>query len=133
MPKAFTREEIITRIKAIHGNKIIIKDDEFIYKNTKNKVKVYCGVDLLHGSFEVVPGSLIGKTPTGCPTCGHIKTGLSKRLNTSTFVALAEKVHGDKYDYTGVKYITSNTLIKIKCKNGHEIEVRPILYFSKKY
>ena len=38
-----------------------------------------------------------------------------KRLTTEDFISRARKVHGDKYDYSLVNYINSQTKVDIKC------------------
>lgn len=38
------------------------------------------------------------------------------RKTTSQFVKEAQKVHGDKYDYSEVEYVNTHTPIRIKCK-----------------
>lgn len=40
---------------------------------------------------------------------------LPKRLTKSEFIERARKVHGDKYDYSKVKYVNNNTKIEIIC------------------
>ena len=41
---------------------------------------------------------------------------MSRRLTTSEFVANAVKVHGDKYDYSGVIYCNARTNVILRCK-----------------
>ena len=125
MPKALTKEEVIERIKLKHNDKIII-DHEFIYKNTKTKVKVLCAIDTTHGYFDSIPQTLISKNPNGCPKCGHNKTGLTKRSTTEKFIDSAIKIHGiNNYDYSQVVYVKSNQKVIIYCKNNHKLEITP--------
>lgn len=39
-----------------------------------------------------------------------------KKISTKMFIEKAKNVHGDKYDYSLVKYIKSNQKVKIICK-----------------
>jgi hypothetical protein len=40
---------------------------------------------------------------------------IMKRLSTEDFIEKAKKVHGDRYDYTNVNYLGSNSMIEIIC------------------
>ena len=42
---------------------------------------------------------------------------MSKRKTTEEFIAEAKLVHGNKYDYSKVKYINSSTKVIIVCKD----------------
>lgn len=123
MPAPLSKEEVINRIKEKHNDKIII-DDNFVYKNTKTKVKVLCEIND-HGYFEARPETLIGKNPNGCPKCGLIKNGIGRRSNTEKFIESAIKIHHNTYDYSEVIYVKSNQKVIINCKNGHKLEITP--------
>ena len=55
---------------------------------------------------------------------------MPKKLTTEDFKRDAKEVHGDKYDYSKVKYINNRTKVKIICnvkdENGKEILFRQI-------
>ena len=38
------------------------------------------------------------------------------KLNTELFIERAIKLHGEKYDYSLVEYVSHKTRVKIKCK-----------------
>lgn len=40
----------------------------------------------------------------------------SHRKTTSQFIAEAQNVHGDKYDYSEVEYVNTHTPVMIKCR-----------------
>ena len=42
------------------------------------------------------------------------------KLTTEEFIAKAKAVHGDRYDYSKVKYVDSKTKICIICKEHGE-------------
>jgi len=46
----------------------------------------------------------------GCQKCNGIK-----RYTTEIFIEEARKIHGDKYDYSKVKFIDTTTKVKIIC------------------
>lgn len=45
---------------------------------------------------------------------------MNKKKTTEEFIEEAKKVHGDKYDYSKVKYINRNTKVCITCLNHGE-------------
>lgn len=58
---------------------------------------------------------------------------MARKFTTEDFIAKAKAVHGDKYDYSKVKYINSKTKITIICKKcGKELEIRPNSHLSQK-
>ena len=66
----------------------------------------------IHGEFYQKPSSHIFKY--GCPECGG-----KLKLNNDKFIEKAKLIHGDKYNYSNINYINSNTKIKIICdKHG---------------
>jgi len=38
------------------------------------------------------------------------------RKTTSLFVEVAQKVHGDKFDYSDVEYVNTHKIVRIKCR-----------------
>ena len=50
---------------------------------------------------------------------------MPKKLTTPEFVFRAEKIHGDKYDYSKVKYIKINTDVIIICPDHGEFPQLP--------
>ena len=100
-----TTEQFIIDAKKVHGDKydysLVCYDGHF------NKIKIVCKI---HGIFEQTSGDhLKGR---GCPECG-------KKITTKEFIEKAKKVHGDKYDYSLVRYIGCFDKVKIIChKHG---------------
>ena len=50
---------------------------------------------------------------------------MSKKLTTEQFIEKAKSVHGDKYDYSKVKYIISNSM-KTICQNASPYDKKTI-------
>lgn len=108
MCRSLTTEQFIERAKSIHGDKYDYSKTE--YANFKTKVCITC---LIHGDFLQSPHKhLIGH---GCPLCGKARRADKKRLPTNEFIRRARSVHGDKYDYSKVKYITQKYKVSIIC------------------
>lgn len=106
--KKLTKEEFISKAKIIHGGKYDYSLVEYI--NNSTKIKIIC---LLHGIFEQVPFSHLGKR--GCPKCKSEKLSSLYLMDQNTFIEKAKLVHGDKYDYSLVNYIGNKYKIEIIC------------------
>lgn len=50
---------------------------------------------------------------------------MSKKITTEYFIEKSKKVHGDKYDYSLVKYTNTRTKVKIICPQNHEFWQMP--------
>lgn len=106
-------EQFIKKAMAVHGNKYDYSKVE--YKDSKTKVCIICPE---HGEFWQTPRNhLVGK---GCFNC----FGKKKLLN-SEFIEKARQVHGDKYDYSKVKYKNANTKVCIICPEHGEFWQTP--------
>ena len=103
-----TAEKFIEKAREVHGNKYDYSRVD--YKDNKTKVCIIC---LDHREFYQRPGDHL--KGNGCPKC----SGKAK-LTTEEFVLRAKVVHGDKYNYSKVKYKNNSTKVCITCKeDGH--------------
>ena len=116
-----TEKEILERIKLIHGDQYDYT--KFKYNGMHKKVCIIC---LRHGEFWQTPHShLKGQ---GCPKCAlEIRTE-KKKYSTNTFIEKAKEIHGDKYDYSRVKYIDSKTKVEIICPKHGSFFQKPYLH-----
>jgi Zn finger protein HypA/HybF involved in hydrogenase expression len=103
VPKRKTLEETIKDFKKVHGNKYNYSN--VIYKNSNTKVEIIC---YKHGSFWMTPNK--HKLKHGCPNCSKYKV---KTLDET--ILKFKKVHGNKYNYSKVNFINTNTKIEIIC------------------
>jgi hypothetical protein len=101
-------EEFITKAKLVHGDKYDYSKVNFI--NWKNKVTIICK---LHGEFPQNPHKHL--TGNGCKKCSYLVKSENYRFTTEEFIAKAKLVHGDKYDYSKVNYIDSNSKVILIC------------------
>jgi hypothetical protein len=109
MLKRNKTEEFVDRARKIHGNKYDYSKSE--YSGSKKKVIIICKE---HGEFEQTPNTHLSNH--GCAKCWK-----SRRTKTTEyFVTKAQKVHGDKYDYSKVDYIHSEKKVIILCSRHGE-------------
>lgn len=58
---------------------------------------------------------------------------MPKRLTTQEFITKAKSIHGDKFDYSLVEYISSNTPVTIICPIHGKFTMRPNLHLTSNY
>ena len=116
MSKIVTKEEFIERSIKIHGEKYDYSMIDFVNMNTK--VEIYCKEhDII---FEQAPcNHVFGKT--GCVSCQQNK----RRMTQEEFILKAKEIHGERYDYSLVKYINSQTKVTLICSLHGEFEQKP--------
>ncbi|MDZ4785612.1 MAG: hypothetical protein SGJ02_05990 [bacterium] len=121
--QTITNEEYIKSASARHNN--YYDYSKCNYTNSYSKVTIICPQ---HGDFEVEAKSHDkNKLPSGCPKCGDIKAGLSRRKGNKVFIDRAVEVFGeDKFNCDKVDYQTVKDNVIIKCnKHNCEFEVTP--------
>ena len=106
-----TQEEVIKRCINTHGNKYDYSKS--VYKDSHTKMSIGCLINPEHGVFKQTYANHIPNG--GCPKCGYEKTRSALALSQKDVIYRCRQVHGDKYDYSNVKYINAHTKIKIQC------------------
>lgn len=74
---------------------------------------------LIQKLFSIRPGDFVNYQ--GCPDCYREST----HLGTEEFIRRARLVHGDKYDYSKVRYERCNIPVTIICPIHGEFQQRP--------
>ena len=115
-----SKEEFIKRANEVHKGKYDYSKVK--YMNYEAKVCIICP-EYGHGEFWQSPDTHI--QGCGCHKCGRRKTADSRRLSKEEFIKKANEVHYNKYDYSKVKYIDSQTKVCIICKEHGEFEQIP--------
>jgi len=118
--------DFIEKAKKIHGDKYDYSKVD--YKNIDTKVTILCSK---HGDFFQRPYLHVNLT-SGCKKCATEITTKKCKSNTFDFIEKAKKIHGDKYDYSMVKYNNVTENVIIICKNHGEFEQSPNRHLSKK-
>lgn len=109
--KKYTLEEFIEKAKKIHGDKYDYS--KVVYISMDDKIKIYCKKCKKY--FYQKPAAHIQKQ--GCPYC--------KRLTNEELIEKFVRVHGNKYDYSKVNYITKNEKVEIICPKHGSFWQRP--------
>ena len=109
-----TTEEWIEKAKKIHGNKYDYSKVKYV--NSRTKVRIICPI---HGEFLQFPSYHL--EGYGCKECANEKLTLSQE----EFIKKCREKHGDKYDYSKVKYVNSKTKVIIVCPKHGEFSVTP--------
>jgi UDP-2,3-diacylglucosamine pyrophosphatase LpxH len=103
------KTNFIKKARIVHGDKYDYSLVNYIRSDIKVKI-VYNNI-----IYDQIPTShLLGKCPEN----------LNKRMTTEDFIKKARIVHGDKYDYSKVEYLNSNTKVKI-ILNGISYHQKP--------
>ena len=108
MSKKFTKEKFIEKSIRFHGERYNYSLVE--YKNDLTKVSIICD---LHGIFQQSPNT---HYRSGCPDCGLLKRSISRKNTIEELIRNFTIRHGDKYDYSNVKYDRMKDKIEIRCK-----------------
>ena len=116
--RKLTPEKFIEKAKAIHGDRYDYSQVQYV--NNSTEVTIICRD---HGPFQQRPiKHLIGR---GCDDCGG-----TKKLTTDTFIEKAKAVHGDRYDYSQVKYVDNKTDVTIICRDHGPFPQAPNSHLS---
>lgn len=109
---------LCNREKRFIQNAKLIHNDKYDYSLVKyideyTNIKIFCPK---HGEFDQMPKYHI--RGNGCKKCSDD----IKRLDTDEFIMRAKKSHGNKYDYSLVKYVGAFDKVKIICPIHGEFE-----------
>lgn len=113
------QSKFIEKAKGIHNNKYDYS--KVVYKNIHYKVCIICPE---HGEFYQDPASHL--KGCGCPECGNKKIWETrKKYTTEDIVSAFKNIHKDKYDYSKVNYIDSQTKVCVICPEHGEFWILP--------
>lgn len=111
--KKLNTDIFIEKAKSVHGDKYDYSKVD--YKDNHTKVCIVCPK---HGEFWQKPQNhLRGQN---CPSCAN-----QYSPTTDEWIERAKKVHGDKFDYSKVKYVNTVTRLTIICPKHGEFLTYP--------
>ena len=93
----------IKQARAIHGDKYDYSKSNYVNSNTP--VDIVCNKH--NYTFSQLPSNHL--RGNGCPKC------VGKKWDINDFLDKARKIHGDKYDYSVVKFNKITDIIEIGC------------------
>lgn len=103
-----TFEEFLNEFKK-HYKECIYEFDESTFIDSHTPMRVICKK---HGEFWKAPRNILKYE---CWKCSYEKRAKNYTLTTEEFIGKAQKVHGDKYDYSESIYEGTKIPIIIKC------------------
>lgn len=122
--KYITNNYFIIKAKKKHGNKYDYSKVEYINNHTK-----ICIVCQKHGEFWQTPEQHL--KGCGCVKCGRIQQwDKRERISLKEFINRANKVHGEKYDYSKINYVNTKTKVCIICPKHGEFWQTPGLHLK---
>ena len=95
------------------------------YRTSKDNVIIICNQ---HGEFHQDPNNHLNGQ--GCPDCGKESSAAKQAKTTPEFIIDAKEVHGDRYDYSAVDYITNKDYITIICLVHDDFQQTPSDHLS---
>jgi hypothetical protein len=107
--RKWTLDEFVNKSISVHGDKYDYSLVEYI--RARSSVRIICK---LHGEFLQSPAE--HKAGGVCPECRKVKLSVALTSSTDEFVSKATLVHGDRYDYSLVDYVSSDSYVKILCR-----------------
>ena len=117
--KLITNKEYIEKAEKKYGKKYDYSKVNYI--NSRIKITIICKK---HGEFVIKPLDHLRKE---CYKCAF---GIP---NTKEWIQKAIEIHGNKYNYSKVKYFNSKTKIIIKCnKHNNEFDIIPYNHLKQK-
>jgi len=124
--KKKTTKEFIEESIMIHGDKYDYTKS--VYVNNNTKLTIICPE---HGGFEQKPLKHVNNKQ-GCPKCGEESRIKKQRKGITNFIHEATTIHGGKYNYSKVNYVTNRLNVTIICPIHGEFEQTPTNHLSGK-
>lgn len=83
------------------------------YVFSQSKITVVCSK---HGSWQTNTALLQHRDGPACKQCAIEINGKSKRSSTEEFITKAKVKHGERFDYSKTKYVTSFQDVEVICR-----------------
>ncbi len=116
-----TTEVFIKQAKLVHNERYSY--DKVYYEHSDRNVEITCSE---HGSFFQRPYKHLAGS--GCRKCAYNLLSEKKSMGTEEFVRRAFEVHGDKYNYSQVIYISNKKNVLISCPVHGKFSQIPALH-----
>lgn len=132
--RKYTLDEWFEMAKKAHNNRydLSLVDD---YHSRTQKMKIICHDTFSngeeHGVFDISSNSFLHGR--GCPYCAINTIKEKQKKPLTNFILESKKIHGNKYDYSKVKYINANTKVCIVCAKHGEFWQTPHKHINGKH
>lgn len=111
-----TTEWFVEMSKRINGDRYDYSKTK--YSGSRNLITITCKK---HGDFMQIPTNHLAGW--GCKLCANELLSHKNSKTTDWFIKKATEVHGDRYDYSMVKYHNKSKMVKIGCReHGYFIQ-----------
>ncbi|ENV76194.1 DUF723 domain-containing protein [Acinetobacter ursingii] len=110
----YTTEQIIEQFKKKHGDRFDYS--KVNYRHALDKVIIICRI---HGEFEQL--AAMHRKGQGCAKCMYD----NKRHLAQKVISKFKEKHGNRYDYSLVEYVNTDSKVKIICPDHGEFEQAP--------
>ena len=120
---SYNTKTFIEKARKVHGDKYDYS--KVNYSRLSDIITIICPE---HGEFQQKAG--VHLQNRGCPKCGLTIRKRGSKITTEEWVNKAREIHGDRYDYSKVKYINSETKVCIICPKHGEFWKAPIKHTS---
>lgn len=109
-----TPEDYIYRVRKVHGDRYDYSKTKYVHN--QKKVTIICRE---HGPFK--QEARVHLDGSGCGKCFQKRN----RSSLTKFIENAQKLHGDRYDYSNVEYVNNKTPVIIICRLHGEFKTLP--------
>ena len=116
--QTMNNDTFIERATKLHSNRYDYSKTEYTCAN--NKVIIICKE---HGEFLQRPQCHL--SGYNCKKCGSVESGKKHSLGKDGFIKRAIEVHGNKYCYDKVKYVTNDHKVTITCNEHGDFDQSP--------
>lgn len=120
---ALTQKSFLERSQNKHGE--LYDYSQTQVKTKHDKVVIICKT---HGDFEQLPSNHI--KGQGCPKCAQILRTKNQRYTTQEFLNSVRTIHLNKYDYSKVDYVNSQTKVEIICPKHGSFNMKPNSHYN---
>ena len=111
-------EELLKLANEVHHGKYDYTKARFV--NKRERITIICPK---HGEFEQSLGNHLNGQ--GCPKCKTEMQSELFRKSVEDFIKAAQAVHGNRYDYSLVKYKNNKTNVTVICPKHGKFKVTP--------
>ncbi len=120
-----TKANFFLNSPIVHNGKYDYSKCDYLGVNIK--VIIICPI---HGEFKQTPHNHL--TGQGCPVCAIELRASLLRYTQDQFISRCLSIHGDRYDYSLVRYESNCSKVRVICKEHGEFLITPNDHLSKK-